>query len=178
MKRRGFTLIELLVVIAIIAILAAILFPVFARAREKARQASCLSNVKQVVLGGLMYAQDYDETWPSGRVCNWASGGPYGTHVMAIMPYVKNLQMFVCPSKTGYTINPSFIQPPVSYTASYGFNHLASTAMGSIPAPTEQVYTLDMYNPWIDYAGAIWDRVSGRGVGLNYGTPFHFECVI
>ncbi len=61
MKHRGFTLIELLVVIAIIAILAAILFPVFARAREKARQTSCLSNVKQLGLGFLMYAQDYDE---------------------------------------------------------------------------------------------------------------------
>jgi prepilin-type N-terminal cleavage/methylation domain-containing protein len=66
MKTRGFTLIELLVVIAIIAILAAILFPVFARAREKARQTSCLSNVKQLTLGILMYAQDYDERLPFG----------------------------------------------------------------------------------------------------------------
>ena len=65
MSRRGFTLIELLVVIAIIAILAAILFPVFAKAREKARQTSCLSNVKQLGLGLMMYAQDYDEKLPS-----------------------------------------------------------------------------------------------------------------
>ncbi len=64
MRRTGFTLIELLVVIAIIAILAAILFPVFARAREKARQSSCLSNVKQITLAGLMYIQDYDERFP------------------------------------------------------------------------------------------------------------------
>ena len=63
-RRRGFTLIELLVVIAIIAILAAILFPVFARAREKARQTSCLSNVKQTALAMMMYAQDYDEVYP------------------------------------------------------------------------------------------------------------------
>lgn len=62
--RRGFTLIELLVVIAIIAILAAILFPVFARAREKARQASCQSNIKQIVLGAIMYTQDYDDSVP------------------------------------------------------------------------------------------------------------------
>ncbi|MCX6811382.1 MAG: DUF1559 domain-containing protein [Candidatus Berkelbacteria bacterium] len=171
MRSRGFTLIELLVVIAIIAILAAIFFPVFARAREKARQASCLSNVKQIVLGGLMYAQDYDETWPTGRVCNWASGGPYGTHVMALMPYVNNLQIFRCPSRAGYTVNPSFIQPPVTYIGSYGFNHLACTAMGLVTAPAEQVYTLDAYNPWIDYAGAIWDRISGRGVGNYNGDP-------
>ncbi|MEN6304741.1 MAG: prepilin-type N-terminal cleavage/methylation domain-containing protein, partial [Armatimonadia bacterium] len=66
MKRRGFTLIELLVVIAIIAILAAILFPVFAKAREKARQSSCLSNMKQMGLACLQYAQDYDEVLPAG----------------------------------------------------------------------------------------------------------------
>ena len=70
--RRGFTLIELLVVIAIIAILAAILFPVFARAREKARQTSCLSNVKELALALLMYSQDYDETIPQRRVAGSA----------------------------------------------------------------------------------------------------------
>ncbi|MBM3475882.1 MAG: prepilin-type N-terminal cleavage/methylation domain-containing protein [Armatimonadetes bacterium] len=84
---RGFTLIELLVVIAIIAILAAILFPVFARAREKARQTSCLSNEKQLGLAQLMYAQDYDETL-TGRVM-W---GP------RLQPYVKSIQLFGCPS--------------------------------------------------------------------------------
>ena len=72
MTRRGFTLIELLVVIAIIAVLAAILFPVFAKARAKARQASCLSNEKQVVLALLMYADDYDETLPKG----WSQPSP------------------------------------------------------------------------------------------------------
>src|SRR6201988_4702864 len=74
-RNRGFTLIELLVVIAIIAILAAILFPVFAQAREKARQASCLSNMKQIGLGMTMYVQDYDETFP----CNPWNGQPVGT---------------------------------------------------------------------------------------------------
>lgn len=96
--RRGFTLIELLVVIAIIAILAAILFPVFAKAREKARQTSCLSNLKQLGLGFMMYAQDYDEIIPG-----WKVSGACGTpsvymwkHV--IFPYVKNSQMYTCPS--------------------------------------------------------------------------------
>ena len=94
MTRRGFTLIELLVVIAIIAILAAILFPVFARAREKARQSSCLSNVKQQALGFMMYAQDYDEKLFGARV-------PFDGWTGAIMPYVKNNQIFTCPSWSG-----------------------------------------------------------------------------
>jgi prepilin-type N-terminal cleavage/methylation domain-containing protein/prepilin-type processing-associated H-X9-DG protein len=92
---KGFTLIELLVVIAIIAILAAILFPVFAQAREKARQASCLSNMKQLSLAAMMYNQDYDETFPLGfSDPNWVNG----TWPVMISPYVKNLQVFACPS--------------------------------------------------------------------------------
>jgi prepilin-type N-terminal cleavage/methylation domain-containing protein/prepilin-type processing-associated H-X9-DG protein len=100
-RRHGFTLIELLVVIAIIAILAAILFPVFARAREKARQASCLSNIKQLSLGVMMYSQDYDETIPPAALwynypvtLNWWEG--------MIYPYVKNQQLYVCPSADQY----------------------------------------------------------------------------
>ncbi len=94
--KRGFTLIELLVVIAIIAILAAILFPVFARAREKARQASCLSNVKQLGLAPQMYAQDYDETLPPS-----IAGRPSGALVTTfdlLEPYTKNKQIERCPS--------------------------------------------------------------------------------
>ena len=72
--RRGFTLIELLVVIAIIAILAAILFPVFARAREQARRSVCLSNMKQIGLGLGMYMQDYDQTFPPGGPKAWTAG--------------------------------------------------------------------------------------------------------
>jgi prepilin-type N-terminal cleavage/methylation domain-containing protein/prepilin-type processing-associated H-X9-DG protein len=100
--RKGFTLIELLVVIAIIAILASILFPVFARAREKARQTSCLANVKQLVLGANMYAQDYDESVPYATLdTNGSAAQDAGdmTWRSMLIPYVKNVQIYLCPSK-------------------------------------------------------------------------------
>lgn len=109
MTRRGFTLIELLVVIAIIAILAAILFPVFAKAREKARQTSCLSNVKQIGLSFMQYAQDYDEgcvmnyQYPMNPALN------YRLFHHLLEPYIKNRQVFTCPSRSstqvGYGLN-------------------------------------------------------------------------
>ncbi|MEN6643953.1 MAG: DUF1559 domain-containing protein [Armatimonadia bacterium] len=110
--RKGFTLIELLVVIAIIAILAAILFPVFAKAREKARQTSCLSNLKQIGVGLQMYSSDYDE-----QLVRY-SGSDY-LWVEKIMPYVKNQQMFKCPSSnSGWgvsnTARCSTVHPPES----------------------------------------------------------------
>src|SRR5260221_14333659 len=100
-QQRGFTLIELLVVIAIIAILAAILFPVFAQAREKARQASCQSNLKQIGIALKMYVQDYDERWPTGQngpaCCSNGQQGSTGLNFgfngwvsNVIMPYTKN----------------------------------------------------------------------------------------
>src|SRR3954469_17430376 len=93
---RGFTLIELLVVIAIIAILAAILFPVFARARENARRAACQSNLKQIGLGIAQYTQDYDERLPG-------VGGQNTTYSWRsrIDPYIKSTQIFLCPSGNG-----------------------------------------------------------------------------
>jgi prepilin-type N-terminal cleavage/methylation domain-containing protein/prepilin-type processing-associated H-X9-DG protein len=101
MCRRGFTLIELLVVIAIIAILASILFPVFAKAREKARQSSCLSNMKQLGLAVLSYANDYDEALPTEDYPYGGDGntqGVDGSWRGAIYPYCKNAQIFMCPS--------------------------------------------------------------------------------
>ena len=127
--RRGFTLIELLVVIAIIAILAAILFPVFARAREKARQASCLSNVKQIGLAFMQYKQDYDEMWPAmywTAATGWepAISGWWGGE---IGPYMKNTQIFSCPSKK-------------DSVCSYIYNsYLDRRADGTITAPADIV---------------------------------------
>ena len=93
-KERGFTLIELLVVIAIIAILASILFPVFSRARESARRASCMSNEKQLALGLMMYAQDHNNRLPQYNYGTLSSGGFW---FVATLPYFKNPQILVCP---------------------------------------------------------------------------------
>lgn len=106
-KRTAFTLIELLVVIAIVSILAAILFPVFTRARENARRASCMSNLKQIGLGFIMYAQDYDEHMPSAYLSSHVNGSfkypngnsyPTQSWYAAIYPYIKSAQLFNCPS--------------------------------------------------------------------------------
>jgi prepilin-type N-terminal cleavage/methylation domain-containing protein len=130
LKRKGFTLIELLVVIAIIAILAAILFPVFAQAREKARQASCLSNLKQIGTATQMYAQDYDENmaaWNFGgtpNMFNMPENANYGWS-MAFhfwQPYIKNVQVYTCPSANdnfvGAANNPTYPQ----FNMSYGYS--------------------------------------------------------
>jgi len=124
-RRGGFTLIELLVVIAIIAILAAILFPVFAKAREKARTATCGSNCKQIGLGILQYVQDYDEHY-FGQPYNGDLGPGAGFFTD---PYVKNTQIWRCPSDT---INTGLVFPSSSLganpgpymNASYGYNEM------------------------------------------------------
>src|SRR5947209_14838124 len=107
MRKRGFTLIELLVVIAIIAILAAILFPVFAQAREQARKTSCLSNLKQIGIALTMYRQDFDGRgpfggWEAGPAGQFNTNGPtskfFEDWQFTLQPDVKNAQMFRCPS--------------------------------------------------------------------------------
>jgi prepilin-type N-terminal cleavage/methylation domain-containing protein/prepilin-type processing-associated H-X9-DG protein len=132
-KLKGFTLIELLVVIAIIAILAAILFPVFARAREAARASACKSNLKQISMGMLMYAQDFDETtghtWindPTGTITSWK---------FYLQPYIKNLEVMKCPSSgikgTGFFSN-------------YGmYTGIARQSLAIIRSPAETVMFCD-----------------------------------
>jgi len=144
--KKGFTLIELLVVIAIIAILAAILFPVFARAREKARQSSCLSNVKQINLALMQYVQDYDEMTPlyhfNSYMYFWDG---------AIYPYVKNAQVFACPSKASHgalSYHATFtdlltgIRP-----ANYGYNgDIDGFSLAQFEKPSETYFVHDSYN--------------------------------
>lgn len=153
--KKGFTLIELLVVIAIIAILAAILFPVFAQARDKARQASCISNNKQYGLGLIMYVQDYDETNAIGAAQGQPSGTWYWNYNLAvpydwrpsvpptdgrynaarvhwgnsIQPYVKNYGILACPSGTKQIISAADTAAPLKAFAniSYSYNGLLSS---------------------------------------------------
>lgn len=135
--KRGFTLIELLVVIAIIAILSAILFPVFAQAREKARGGTCLSNAKNLATALLMYAQDYDERLPAASrtinrvVYRW--GGQ-------IQPYVRNLKIFICPSASQFTYGGT-----TGPTGGYGYNAcgLNNRSLAEVVKPGETIMTGD-----------------------------------
>ena len=143
-RRSGFTLIELLVVIAIIAILAAILFPVFAQAREAARKTQCINNMKQLGTAMNMYAQDYDETLPSipfstrGNNPLYNAGWDYSIWIPLTQPYIKNYGVLACPSGYQQTKTPTGGQPiKVSYGISeyidnseQGFSTLAKLASG------------------------------------------------
>jgi prepilin-type N-terminal cleavage/methylation domain-containing protein/prepilin-type processing-associated H-X9-DG protein len=166
--RRGFTLIELLVVIAIISILAAILFPVFARARENARRASCQSNLKQIALGIMQYTQDYDEKYPL-RQAPKASGSGI-TYVTAIEPYMKSSQIFICPSGSRDVALTENNSPPAAdkmwrvetpafaanAEGSYGMNLNLTGSSGVSMATVDQpaITALVFDCSWYDSAGA------------------------
>jgi prepilin-type N-terminal cleavage/methylation domain-containing protein/prepilin-type processing-associated H-X9-DG protein len=166
-NKKGFTLIELLVVIAIIAILAAILFPVFAKAREKARQSSCASNLKQIGLGFLQYAQDYDETLPgqngtegSGAYsyAPYATSPDWATWIGQVKPYLKNQEILLCPSTKGNAPNGTVPGSMVCYSAN-GMTFYQS--MGTFTAPSETVLMSD------NGAAIYW----GRGYPMGAYTP-------
>ena len=198
LRKKGFTLIELLVVIAIIAILAAILFPVFARARENARRASCQSNLKQIGIGIAQYTQDYDEKMPyiipavgvtSGQFVNdylmWADG---------VQPYVKSTQIFSCPSnsnpnpappKAGGTPPPSnncnFDYAPVVFNSVDGlwieyYGVGAPTALSAINNPSETLSVGDRKPGSFGYGYAM-TSTTGGGPYNNFGSPssIHLE---
>jgi prepilin-type N-terminal cleavage/methylation domain-containing protein/prepilin-type processing-associated H-X9-DG protein len=165
-SRRGFTLIELLVVIAIIAILAAILFPVFAKAREKARQISCASNEKQLGLAILQYNQDYDERYPAGlpNGNGWNGIGWAGM----VNPYAKSSKIFSCPDDL------NFSKPPVgvtSYPDSYAFNQmLGNTSLAQVDQPARDVMLSEIqvgFNVVFNNGGESGDYKSAADFGDN-----------
>ncbi len=160
MRHRGFTLIELLVVIAIIAILAAILFPVFARAREKARQSSCLSNHKQLALAALQYAQDYDERMaPIGHN---VGGTVVAYWDRMLMPYVKNEQVLICPS---YSSGPG-----IGYNAQISSYWGIAKTLGEFVRPAENIMLAESRVIRVDYAGGCYGCCAGFGSSSTRGS--------
>jgi prepilin-type N-terminal cleavage/methylation domain-containing protein len=166
-QRKGFTLIELLVVIAIIAILAAILFPVFAQAREKARQSACLSNTKQIATALQIYTSDYDERTPGGCFAKFSCAGVPGgyidemgrpttapnnfTGLWPLRPYLKSDKVFICPS--GDWLSRPNARP---VQGSYASNRAAvedSRSLAEFESPSDFVAYADAVVPWIDDLG-------------------------
>lgn len=177
--RKGFTLIELLVVIAIIAILAAILFPVFARAREKARQANCQSNVKQIALGWQMYIQDYDETIPPLYTTTPGISGGYFHTPELIHPYIKNAQVWMCPSeRSNYQAFDDGIRCTYGYNQSrfVGRTNFDSgiLSLAQVEDPSQTIVWIDdtnLYAGPYDPVPATYDPSAGvPNTATNEGT--------
>ena len=184
-RRRAFTLIELLVVIAIIAILAAILFPVFARARENARRSSCQSNLKQIGLGIMQYTQDYDEKYP----LRGASGVPTLWFWSAIQPYTKSTQLFKCPSAIQKsTADFTTSDPTIEGYTTYAYNRMLNRndgnndgnpfSLSAVNIPTQTIMA------WDDDASNARSTRSGYGhataplyAGLSSDAVRHLEGI-
>jgi prepilin-type N-terminal cleavage/methylation domain-containing protein/prepilin-type processing-associated H-X9-DG protein len=153
MYRKGFTLIELLVVVAIIAILAAILFPVFAQVREKARQASCLSNEKQLGLAYMMYVQDYDETFIFGDTTGGKSAG--SGYASCLFPYVKSRGAYLCPDD--YVKRNPWAPNPISYAQ--------NTFLGA-------------YYPFYLWSISPTGQISGQGIAIMATLQYPASTVL
>lgn len=168
-KYTGFTLIELLVVIAIIAILAAILFPVFAKAREKARQISCLSNEKQLGLAILQYVQDSDEIYPNGTSnLNYAYGW-----AGQLYPYVKSTEVYHCPDDPTPP-NTAHNYTPLSYVMNFNMANVKATnpavaaSLAQVNSPARTIELMEMEGAVADIAGVnatAPEKVSGTTIG-------------
>ena len=170
-EQQGFTLIELLVVIAIIAILAAILFPVFAKVREKARQTSCLSNEKQLGLGFIQYSEDYDETLPVGSLTSFNFWGM--SWAGCIYPYVKSVNVYHCPDDSTAATAP---QVAVSYNfnRSLLFNNpgIFPGPIGKIAAftsPSKTVLLNEVSGDPVDVANDTIANANGASVNQSTG---------
>ena len=188
--RRGFTLIELLVVIAIIAILAAILFPAFAKARESARRSSCSSNMKQMGIGIMQYTQEYDEVMPSTRM------GAGNNWQVLLNPYLKSYDLFICPSNSrssvamddGANSNPGGPdRTHVSYVASkehgvnggaFGGQEAAGPNLSDFASPSQTIMVAEGNTSNTDFrpSGPAWMSTNGGTPpgpqGANGGTAF------
>jgi len=195
MKRKGFTLIELLVVIAIIAILAAILFPVFAKARKQARNITCVSQLRQLMSGMHMYAQDYDENFVVGDRGGWGPNGEANTRGninismpdwLSVMPYIKNWPVLRCPEDVGHDVPWATVgqRQWMVYGASYGHDafvwpsYTAFTpgggygAMASYQNPAQCNLSTDMAtfhaDSWADFNSTLWVLGSVKCMVIGY----------
>jgi prepilin-type N-terminal cleavage/methylation domain-containing protein/prepilin-type processing-associated H-X9-DG protein len=173
-RNHGFTLIELLVVIAIIAILAAILFPVFSRARENARRTSCASNLRQLGMGMLQYSQDYDERYPSGTNISDAQAGRGWAG--QLYPYVKSKGVYTCPSTNAQPNATGGV--PISYGYNMAYARLAFRTNGIIydlkplsafTAPAKTIMLVEVDGSSNDGAGNVYDP-SARETGTMVTT--------
>jgi prepilin-type N-terminal cleavage/methylation domain-containing protein/prepilin-type processing-associated H-X9-DG protein len=169
-RKDAFTLIELLVVIAIIAILAAILFPVFARARENARRASCMSNLKQIGLGIMMYVQDYDEKYPPSNITNEGTGYFWW---QLIDPYTKSKQLEFCPSATSQS-TPTSLNYGTNLLIMRDGRYYDGVAMAAIVAPATTYLVMDsgyyrINVPYILAPASGWGWLPGSGaLGVTF----------
>src|SRR5579871_167166 len=197
---QGFTLIELLVVIAIIAILAAILFPVFAKARENARRTACISNVKQLGLAWMMYVQDYDESFPPSNSPTNSQWGPSSTFTtrypckpcrphlktndaitydptIYALPYIKNMDIFKCPSDVGIPTSPLVNDPSQGQPVwkvektSYCLNTVMTRvgSLAAIPLPSETYMGAEVISFHLGIGDAVKAWATAKPGTTTYG---------